>query len=486
MNNKSIKINAVLNVIRSCLSIIFPLVTAPYVFRVLGAVGIGKVSYVNSIVSYFSLFAMLGVSTYAVREGAKRRTDKAELNQFISEVFTINIITTGISCSIMFLTVYFVDKLYSYRSLFLILGFSIVFQTFSVDWLNTVFEDYLYITIRTIIVYTVHLLLIFIFINDEGDYYLYAFLQILSSGIICFSNWFYCRRYAQIRLTRIENTKKHIRPLLILFSNAVMVSVYVNFDTTMLGWFQNDHAVGLYSASVKVYSVVKTLMVAIYSVTIPRLARLYGQKDDEGFKNLYSNLWAYIILILLPASTGIVCLAREIIMFMGGEKFVEATLSLQILGLALSFAIVGGLVTSCLNITIGREKDNLIATIFSATLNFILNLFFIPRWSLTGAAMTTLISEAFVFLFCFLRIPNKTKYIDRRTISINIGHALLGIILIVVVSTIIHSMTDQVVVTIIGVIFISLAGYSVILYICKNAIFISELNRIKQRRRIEK
>ena len=269
MNVKSIKLNAILNVIRSCLSIVFPLVTTPYVSRILGTEGVGKVSYVKSIVSYFSLLAMLGVSTYAVREGAKRKTNRTELNEFVSEVFTINLVFTILSCVALGATVFFVERFHSYQLLFIILGHLIIFQTFSIEWVNTIFEDYLYITIRTILVFIIQLILIFIFVTEEGDYYLYAAIQVMSYIVICVSNWVYCRKYIHIRIGKLSDSKKHIKSLLVLFSNAIMISVYVNFDMTMLGWFQDDNAVGLYSVSVKIYSVIKTLIVAIYTVAIP-------------------------------------------------------------------------------------------------------------------------------------------------------------------------------------------------------------------------
>ncbi len=481
MKVKSIKLNAILNVIRSCLSIVFPLITTPYVSRVLGTEGVGKISYVKSIVGYFSMFAMLGVSTYAVREGAKKKTNKLELNEFVSEVFSINVIFTIISCICLGMMVLLINQFHSYQLLFLVFGHLIIFQTFSIEWINTIFEDFLYITIRTIVIFIIQLILIFALVNDESDYYLYAIIQVISYIVICVSNWTYCRKYIHIRIGRLSNFSKHIKPLLILFSNAIMISIYVNFDMTMLGWYKDDNAVGLYSISVKIYSVIKALIVAIYTVTIPRLAKLYGQNDKISFRNIYSNLWSYITLILLPATTGIICLSRDIINLMGGDKFQEASVSLQILGGALTFAIFGGLVTACLNVTIGREKENLKATIISAMINFTLNLFFIPHIGINGAAITTLLSEAFVFLFCFLRLPEKESFFSKKDIIINLMHAILGSVLVVVISFGINYLSSFYIVRIISTIILSVISYSVMLIILKNNVFLAEFSKIKKR-----
>lgn len=479
--NKSLKLNAVLNTIRSCLSIIFPLVTAPYISRVLGTEGVGKVSYVSSVISYFSLFAMLGVSSYAVREGAKRRSKPAEFKEFVSEVFTINLCTTVISITALWVVILCVEKFQAYTVLFFILSFSIFFQTFSVDWLNTIFEDYLYITIRTIIVYMIHLVLIFVLIRSEDDYYIYAILQVLSLGLICFSNWFYCRKHVKIKIIISKKAAAHLKPLIVLFANALMISIYVNFDTTMLGWYKNDDAVGLYTVAVKIYSVVKSILIALYSVTIPRLAHLVGEKDRQGFRVLYSKLWSYVSILLLPMSTGIICLSKEIILFMGGERFIDATQSLQILGGALIFAIFGGLVTSCLNITIGREKENLIATVGSACLNFGMNLFFIPRFSQNGAAFTTMLSEAFVLSFCFIRIPQKDQFMDKIKVIVNLGEAMLGSMIIIGITVGIKSITESTALRICSIICCSVIAYSVLLLAFKNDIFIQECHQLKKR-----
>ena len=172
----------------------------------------------------------------------------------------------------------------------------------------------------------------------------------------------------------------------------------MNFDTTMLGWIKGDADVGLYSIAVKIYTIIKGILVAIYAVSLPRLAGYVGQNAFIEYKQIFSRICNYLSLILIPTSVGILCLSNEIMLFMGGRDYIAASFSLQILSVALIFAIYGGLITAVLNITIGKEKENLIATFWGAIINFSLNLFFIPLWGINGAALTTLISELFVFL----------------------------------------------------------------------------------------
>ena len=475
---KKIGINAILNVIRQGLSVIFPLITYPYALRVLGAESIGKVSYAQSIISYFSLIAMLGVSSYAIREGAKRRTEKEEFSRFVNEVFTLNVIFTAVAYILLFVCLTLVKDLQQYSGLLLLLSSSLILTTLGVDWMNTVFEDYLFITIRSIITHLASLVILFVFVRTSEDYYAYAMMAVATNGIICISNWFYCKKYAKLRLTLHPNVRKHLIPLLILFANNVSVSIYTNSDTTMLGWFKGDYYVGLYTVSVKIYTIIKNLLVAVYAVSIPRLAYYIGSQKKKEFKHLYSNMWSYLSLLLVPAAVGLVCVSPEIIYFMGGEEFTDSVVSLQLLAVALIFAIFGGLVTACLNITIGREKDNLIATVIAAVLNIGLNLIFIPLFNHNGAAFTTLLSEAFVLLFCYIRVPNKRQYMDFKRIGRNFISIIIGSGAIILCSVLISLIIDNIYVRLFATIICSIIAYALILFAFKNEYLIEMKNKI--------
>lgn len=475
---KNIGINAILNVTKQALSVLFPLITYPYAFRILKAEGIGKVSYTQSIISYFSLIAMMGVATYAVREGAKKKDDRKAFNKFVNEVFTINIVFTLISYAFLFVTIIFIPQLHDYNFLLLLQSLSIILTTLSVDWINTVYEDFWLITLRSIISHIISLCLLFAFVHNSNDYYIYALLTVVSNGLTCITNWFYCRRYANIRLTHRPNVKLHLKPLIILFANAVAISVYVNFDTTMLGWIKGDYYVGLYAISVKIYTIIKNIMVAIYAVALPRLAYYIGNNKSAEYKKIYSDLWGYLSLLLIPTSIGVICIASEIMQFMGGEEFINSTLSLQILAIALIFAIFGGLITACLNVTLDREKDNLIATVISAFMNCGLNLFFIPLFAHYGAAFTTLISEAFVFFFCFIRIPNKHYYMDMQVIKKALVHAIVGSVGIIVYSLIVQYFIQKSLWRMVTIVVGSIFLYVLILLLFKDDYIKSNVNKV--------
>lgn len=478
---KNIGNNAVLNGLRQCLAVLFPLITYPYVIRVLGAEGIGKINFAQSIINYFSLFAMLGVSNYVIREGSKRKDNRENFINFTNEVFTINLISTAIAYVLLGLAILFVGKLRDYSALLCLQSVSIILTTIGVDWINSVYEDFLFITIRSIASHIITLILTFVLIKKPDDIYLYAFLSVLTNGIICVTNWYYCRKYIKLRIVRQPNIKRHIKPLLVLFANSIAVTIYISADTTMLGWMKGDYYVGLYSLPVKIYMMIKGILVAIYIVSMPRLSFYAGNGMDKEFKNLYSDLWGYMSLVLLPAGIGIICVAPGIIDLMGGLEYSSATLALQILAGALICAIYGGLVSGCFNIARGREKENLKATVISASFNIILNFICIPLFAHNGAAFTTLLSELFVFMFNLIRIPNKKKFFEYKKILKCILHILIGCSAIIVISVIVRMIIQTCIPQMIVTVLLSIIMYIIIMLIFKDYYFMNVVSALKDK-----
>lgn len=471
MKKKNLGLNTILNVIKSGLAVIFPLITYPYVLRVLEEEGIGKVSYGASIISYFSLIAMLGIATYGIREGAKRKADKSEFNQFVNEVFTINICSTIVAYLLLFGTILLLPQLHTYARLLALQSLSIVLTTMSLDWINTIFEDFLLITVRSIFTYVLSLILMFLFVRTPEDYYSYAWLTVITNGVVCVSNWFYIRKYVKPRIVFRANLRQHMGPLLLLFSNSIAISIYVNFDTTMLGWMKGDYYVGLYAVAVKIYTIMKSMIAAIYVVTIPRLASYIGEKKRQEYKDLYTDLWGYLSILLIPCAVGLICISYEIMTIMGDVKYAVTAPTLQILSVSLIFAVYGGLITAVLNITIGKERDNLVATILSAVINCGLNLILIPIFNQNGAALTTLLSELFVFLYCFIRIENKRSYLDFSIVLRAVRDAALGSIVILVFSFTVKRIITRIFLRMIFIIGGSILLYGVILCILGNPYF---------------
>ena len=481
MNNKSITRNAFLNIIRSLLALIAPLITYPYVSRVIGAENLGKINYVNSIVQYFVLFAALGISTYGIREGARLRQNRNKLNDFVSECFSINLIMTLISISVLFFIILKFNFFDKYRFLFLIESFLIIFDLFGIEWVNTIFEDYLYITIRTIIVYLISIVLTFILIKSRTDYYKYAILMVGTTGLVSVLNWMHCKKVCTIKIRFTNNSKCHIKPILIFFANKLAVNLYVSADTTMLGAMVSDYRVGIYSVSVKIYSIIKNLLSSIYVVCIPRLAYKIGEKDEVGYRILYTNIVCIMTLLIFPAMLGLFLLSPNIILVLFGNEYIDSILSLRILSFALVFAIYGGLISSVYNVTKRLEKVSLKATILAAILNISLNIFLIPKYQQNGAAITTVIAELVTLIYCCFNAKDIKKIIDKKALIKCIKDVLLGCIEVLFTILIFQKLILNNFFCILLSVLVSICFYSITLIITKNEFVILFISNIRKK-----
>ena len=201
MKKRSLGLNAFLNSLRSVLNLIFPLITFPYVSRVLSVNGIGIYNFSNTYVSYFLLIAGLGITTYAIREGAKYRNNKEEINRFSSQVFTINIYSTAVAYVLLIGSILIFKNLNNYVSCILIFSLQILFTTLGTEWIYTIYEDYTYITVRSIIFKIISIILLFLLVKKPEDYLIYAAITVLSAVGSNLLNFIHARNFVHIRLT---------------------------------------------------------------------------------------------------------------------------------------------------------------------------------------------------------------------------------------------------------------------------------------------
>lgn len=481
MKQKSIKWNAILNVIRMSFSVLFPLITFPYASRVLGAEALGTVNYTLTFVNYAALVAALGISQYSSREGAKIREDRIRIDLFTKQVFTINLLTTLAAYICLTIIVSVLSNIHPYWKLIAIQSLSIIFTTLSVEWINVIYEDYFYITIRGVITNILTMILLFALVKKPTDYYIYASLTVLSHAIISIANYFHCRKYVIIGITTQLNLKYHLKPIFVFFASSLAVSIYVNSDSTMLGWMIGNFNVGLYTAAVKVYSMIKTILAAMYGVTVSRMTFYLSVNDSKSYYTLCRKAINGITTVLMPGAFALFVFSKDIIYILSGSEYAEASSSLQILSIGLGFAIVGGFVTTCVNIPNGREKTNMIAAFASAITNISLNLFIIPLFKQNGAAFTTVLAELLVCLICITKSYDLIKNILNKKMlrALIDGLAGIGIIsLSYFVTGNIHDPTTHFILNFT----ISLVGYGLYLMITGNSIITSYVESVKTRK----
>ena len=398
MKKKSLGVNAFLNGLRSVLNLFFPLITFPYISRVLSVPGIGIYNFSNTYISYFILIAGLGIATYAVREGAKYRENKDKINDFVSQIFSLNMIATVIAYLLLFASLIIFKNLRNYISCILIFSLQILFTTLGTEWIYTIYEDYTYITIRSIVFKMISIVLLFLLVRRPEDYLIYAAITVFSAVGSNLLNFIHARNFVHIKLTTKTNWKYHLKPILIIFASAIAVTIYVSSDTTILGLLKNDYAVGIYSTSVKIYQIAQGLLSALLTVTIPRLAFLWGRRRISEYNQVLSKVIDSLGILVLPAAVGLIMLSREVILIIASEKYLPSVNSLRIISWAIIFSIFSWIFSDCVLIPAKRENFVLRNTVITAIENIILNFILIPFLSYDGTSLSTVIAEFTVMI----------------------------------------------------------------------------------------
>ena len=268
------------------------------------AENIGKVDFANSYVSYFSLIASLGISTYAIRECSKAKLEKTNLEKTASQIYSINMCTTVFSYVLLVISILLFDKLEPYRLLIFIQSTTILFTTLGADWLNTAMEDFLYITIRSISFQIISLALLFVFVKNQNDYINYAIITVVSSSGANIVNIIYRRRYCKTRFTLDIPWASHMRPILFLFVMILSQTIFNSADITMLGLLKGDYSVGIYSTAAKIEKIVSQVVSSIVFVLIPRLSLLFELESYGEINKLLRKVLAVVLSIGIPLLDG--------------------------------------------------------------------------------------------------------------------------------------------------------------------------------------
>lgn len=431
MKRKKLGLNAVMNMAKSIMAMLFPLLTFPYVSRVLSVDNIGKVNYASSVVSYFVLFAMLGIPVYATREGARIREDKTKLENFVSEVFTLNVFAAIISTFIFIILVYTADIFCGYKTLLMIYALQIPLSVIGTDWINSIFEDYLYITVRTLLFQLIGLILIFCFVRNQDDYYKYALCLVITSYGAEILNAFYTHKYCRKRIIFDSKIVKHIKPVLILFATNLAALIYTSMDTIMLGMMTTDYNVGIYTTAAKVYGIFKQLAFAVVIVCLPRFSYIVANESREKYKKMSNVLLKVVFTLALPLATGIFFLSRSIVEVLAGKEFLAAVYPLKLLSVAILFAILAYFVMQLILLPNKMDSVILKATAMAGVFNIVSNYLLIMRYTENAAAFTTVISELIVFIITWLagRKIIKLELGVRNIISVIVASILMGGIL---------------------------------------------------------
>lgn len=476
---KCFKKNAFYSIIKSIFSIVFPLITFPYVSRILRPENIGKVNFGSSFVSYFALIATLGLTTYAIRECSKVREDRALLSRIASQLYSINICTTIVAYVLLAVTLIIFKNLSSYKYIIIVQSTSILLTTLGADWINLAMEDLKFITIRTVLFCFISLGLMLIFVKKPDDYIKYAIIAVLATGGANVVNIIYRKRYCKLSFLLHMDLKCHMKPILFLFVMNLSQRIFNNSDITMIGLIKGNYEVGIYSSAVKIRLIITQLVSSLLWVVMPKLSVCFSENNYEEISKTLSGVFNILVTLGFPCVVGSICLSKEIINIIAGADYQSASSVLIILMIGTIFDIIGGsFLGNMVLLPSGKERIYMRVCCLSTIVNLILNAFFIPLWGANGAAFTTIVS---FFLVLVLLIHKRDKQIHLKNVWRTISISCVGCVVIFFVCLLVKIVLSNIAVILITSIFFSVLAYFLTQILFKNDIAIEIISFFTKR-----
>ncbi len=390
---KSLKLNFIMNAMLTMSSFIFPMITFPYVSRILLAEGTGKVQFATSLISYFTMFSQLGVPTYGIRAVAGVRDDKEQLSRTVQELFILRLATTAISYTAFFILLATVPRLQGEKLLYVIMSANTFLTFIGMEWLYKGLEHYTYITVRQITVKFLSLLLMFALVHQKSDYIIYGAIAVFAGAASNIFNFIHARRYIYFRPMGNWNVRRHIKPVLVFFALSCATMIYTHLDTVMLGFMKTDTDVGYYGAAVKIKTLLVSIVTSLGTVLLPRASYYVKTGNMEQFRIITSKALRFVMLLATPMTLYFMLFASSGIRLLSGNGYDGAIVPMILIMPTLLFIGMSNML-----VPTGREKLVLYSTIAGAVIDIIINALLIPSMASSGAAIGTLVAEFVVLI----------------------------------------------------------------------------------------
>lgn len=400
-SRNSVEKNYIYNLMYQMLVVVIPLVTTPYISRVLKADGVGAYSYTTAIVGYFALFGNLGVATYGQLKIAGLRNQKHELSKTFYELVILKAILM-LTVTGLFLIFIQINGEEAYTDLYYVQIVHLVSCLLDISWLLQGLEEFKKVVIRNLIIKFSSVILIFAFVKEPSDLLLYTFIMTGSTLLGNLSVWLYLPRFTERVRFRELNIFQHLKPCLTYFIPTVATSIYLTLDKTMIGWFTTtSYENGYYEQAHKIEQIAVTVVTSLSVVTMPRMAFLYKNHETDKMILRLKQTIKFILMISIPMCLGMAAVSDYFIPLFLGDGYDKSAVLLQIFSLLIVVVGLNNAVGKQVLMPIGRQSQYNTSVIMGAIVNFILNLVMIPRLYSIGAAIASVAAET-VILFMFV------------------------------------------------------------------------------------
>ena len=424
----SVRKNLIYNIAYQMLNMIIPLITTPYISRILGAEKVGIQSYTYSVANYFVLFAMLGVNNHGNRSIAMVRDHKKKLSKTFWSIYIFQAIISSLVLVAYFNYIIFIVK--DNKLIAFIQGIYILGALLDLNWFFFGIEEFRLTVIRNIIIKIISTISIFIFVKDSGDLPLYAL--ILGSGILLSQVilWHFLRKYIHFVKVKIKDIVNQIKPNLVLFVPEIAVSIYKVMDKIMIGSMSNMVQVGFYENSEKIINIPIGIIAALGTVMLPKMSNLQANgKKEESIRYIELSM-KFVAIVFIGSTFALIGISPVLVPIFLGEEFIDCIELISLLSITLLFISWANVIRTQYLIPNKKDGIYIASTMLGAIVNLIINIILIPQYGAKGAVIGTIFAEAAVCIYQTIRVRKELDI--KKYFKSNAFYFIPGIIMCIV------------------------------------------------------
>lgn len=412
----SIRKNYLYSLIAKIVALIVPLVITPYVSRILGADGAGVCSYIASLVSYFVLFANLGIESYALREIAMHRDEPDFVKKFVIEVTIMKAVLTCV-CLIVYYLLFIVILNFENQVLYLIYSITLVSVAFNFTWFFQGIEKFSVLALSSILSKVLYTTLILVFVKEKSDLSKYAVIVVSMTALEYFASIPFIFKNIKGKVCGKINPFNHLKGCMTYFLPTIAVEIYTVLDKTMIGWItHSDFENGYYEYADKIVKMPLTAITAINAIMQSRMAYYYAHEQTEEANRLTVKSVNFSFMLSFPMAFGMVSIARTAIPIYLGEGYEKCIILIYVLAWLLPVIAISNLLGSHYYTPFGKRLTSAVLLAVGAVVNVALNSFMIFLWQSVGAAIASLVAELVIsvlyVIFARKQVPVKTLIVN--------------------------------------------------------------------------
>lgn len=426
---KSMKSNFLYSISYQILILILPLITTPYLARMLSADSIGTYSYTQSFASYFVLFSMLGINNYGNRSIAQARDNRVKLSETFWGIFYLQLLLSIIMCSIYLYII--LSSSLNNKNIYILQLFYVMSAAFDINWFYFGIEKFKITVIRNSIIKLIQTIAIFTFVKKQSDIAIYTFIIAFGTLLSQLAVWPFLSREVDFKTPQLKDMKKHVKPNFILFIPVIAISIYNIMDKIMLGILCEDSEVAYYTYAQVIAQIPVSIITALGMVMMPRISNLVAQKNFEASSKLIQKTMDYVVILSIPLAFGLAGIAQNFVPWFYGDDFKRCGVFVIWFTPTIVIKSIAHVIRTQYLLPYSKDRIYNCSVIIGAITNLVFNLFLIPELSGIGAIISTILAESIVCVIQLISSRN-TFNIKEHIKDVSI-YSLFGAVMFILV-----------------------------------------------------